>query len=71
VWDEARTSKAADASITVTNATGGLFTWKVTDTQTATFSADEYKFDILLTNGSGDKEYWVTGSIFMKEGYTA
>ena len=71
VWDESRTSKAADATITVTNTTGGLFTWKVTDTQTTTFTATEYKYDILLTNGSGDKEYWVEGTIYMSEGYTA
>lgn len=71
VWDKERTSKAADASITVTNTTGGLFTWKVTDTQTATFTANEYKYDILLTDGSGDKQYWVEGTIFMSQGYTA
>tara|TARA_Y100001963_G_C6427967_1_gene285697 strand:+ start:68 stop:379 length:312 start_codon:yes stop_codon:yes gene_type:complete len=71
VWDAARTSKAADVTITVTNAAGGLFTWKVTDIQTATFTKNEYKYDILLTNGSGDKEYWVEGTIEMNEGYTA
>jgi len=71
VWNTSRTSKAADASITVTNTTGGLFTWKVTDTQTTTFTGEEYKYDILLTNGSGDKEYWVEGTIYMSEGYTA
>ena len=71
VWDESRTSKAADATITVTNTTGGLFTWKVSDAQTSGFSSNEYKYDILLTNGSGDKEYWVEGTIYMSEGYTA
>jgi len=71
VWDAGRTTKAADATITVTNTTGGLFTWKATDTQTATFTGDEYKYDVLLTNGSGDKEYWVEGTIYMSEGYTA
>ena len=71
VWDSGRTTKAADATMTVTNASGGLFTWKVTDTQTTTFTSDEYKYDILFTNGSGDKEFWVEGTIFMSEGYTA
>jgi len=32
---------------------------------------NEYKYDVLLTNGSGDKEYWVEGTITMNEGYTA
>tara|TARA_R100001082_G_scaffold101701_1_gene71366 strand:+ start:267 stop:608 length:342 start_codon:yes stop_codon:yes gene_type:complete len=71
VWDESRTTKAADATITVTNAAGGLFTWKATDTQTTTLTAAEYKYDILLTDGSGNKEYWVEGTIYMSEGYTA
>tara|TARA_B100001094_G_scaffold119051_1_gene114782 strand:+ start:13521 stop:13865 length:345 start_codon:yes stop_codon:yes gene_type:complete len=71
VWDSGRTTKAADATMTITNAAGGLFTWKVTDTQTTTFTANEYKYDILFTNGSGDKEYWIEGTIYMDEGYTA
>ena len=71
IWDSGRTSKAADATVSVTSATGGTFTWSVTDTQTATFTADEYKYDVLLTNGSGLKEYWIEGTIYMDEGYTA
>ena len=71
VWDSGRTTKAADATMTITNAAGGLFTWKVTDTQTALLTADEYNYDILFTNGSGDKEYWVEGTIYMSQGYTA
>lgn len=70
VWDEERTVKAADATVTVTGASSGAFTWKLTDTQTALLTADEYKYDILLTNPSGDKEYWVEGTIYMSQGYT-
>ena len=71
VWDSGRSTKAADATVSVTNASGGAFDWKLTDTQTATFSADEYKYDLLLTNPSGLKEYWIEGTIYMDEGYTA
>ena len=71
VWDSGRTSKAADATVSITNATGGALTWTLTDTQTATLTADEYKYDVLLTNGSGLKEYWIEGTIYMDEGYTA
>ena len=71
VWDSGRSTKAADATVSVTNASGGAFDWKLTDTQTATFSADEYKYDVLLTNPSGLKEYWLEGTIYMDEGYTA
>ena len=71
IWDSGRSAKAADATVSVTNASGGAFDWKLTDTQTATFSADEYKYDLLLTNPSGLKEYWLEGTIYMDEGYTA
>ena len=71
VWDKEREVKAADATCTITNAAGGAFTWKVTDTQTADFYLDEYQYDVLLTNGSGLKEYWIEGTISMSQGYTA
>lgn len=70
VWDSARTAKAADVSISITNASGGTFSWTLTDVQTATFTSKEYKYDILLTNSSGLKEYWLKGTITMEEGFT-
>ena len=71
VWNTDRTTKAADATCTVTSAAGGAFDWKLTDTQTALLTLDEYKYDVLLTNSSGLKEYWIEGTIYMDEGYTA
>ena len=71
VWNAERTTKAADATISVTNASGGAFSWSVTDTQTALLTLDEYKYDVLLTNPSGLKEYWIEGTIYMDQGYTA
>jgi hypothetical protein len=71
VWNPDRTTKAADATVSVTNASGGTFTWSVTDTQTALLTLDEYKYDVLLTNPSGLKEYWIEGTIYMDQGYTA
>ena len=71
VWNPERTTKAADVTCTVTSATGGTFDWKLTDTQTALLTLDEYKYDVLLTNGSGLKEYWIEGTIYMDQGYTA
>ena len=53
VWNPDRTTKAADATVSVTGASGGTFTWSVTDTQTALLTLDEYKYDVLLTNPSG------------------
>ena len=71
IWDENRTTKLADATITVTSAAGGNVTWKVTDTQTATMTDNIYKYDILKIEANGDREYFIKGTIYMKEGYTA
>jgi hypothetical protein len=42
----------------------------LTDDQTATFP-DEAYYDVLLTNPSGLKEYYLEGLVFVSEGYTA
>ena len=71
VWEETRTTKYADFTIAYTNRTSGIFDMSLTDTQTATFTPNILKYDVLLTNPSGLKEYYIEGSIFMSEGYTA
>tara|TARA_B100000131_G_C18041589_1_gene582670 strand:- start:646 stop:987 length:342 start_codon:yes stop_codon:yes gene_type:complete len=71
IWDADRTTKAADATVSVTSASGGAFTWSLTDTQTTSLTADEYKYDVRLTNPAGLHEYYLEGTIFMDEGYTA
>ena len=71
VWEETRTTKYADFSVTYTNRSTGTIDIALTDTQTATFSPNILKYDVLLTNPTGLKEYYLEGSIFMSEGYTA
>ena len=71
VWDAGRTTKAADVTCTITDSSTGTWTWTLTDAQTTELTADEYKYDVLLTNGAGLKEYWLEGTIYMDEGYTA
>ena len=71
IWDEGRTTKLADATITVVSAEGGDVTWKVTDTQTTNMTDNIYRYDILKIEPSGDREYFIKGTIYMKEGYTA
>ena len=70
VWNEGRTTKYADFSITYTNRTNGQITISLTDTQTATF-IDELRYDVLLEDGSGNREYYLEGVIFVSQGYTA
>ena len=71
VWDEARSNKYADWVITYTNRVNGTVDIALTDTQTAGFTPDVLRYDVLLTNGAGLKEYYLEGDIFMSEGYTA
>ena len=69
VWNEGRTTKYADFSIAYTNRTNGQITISLTDTQTATF-IDELRYDVLLEDGSGNREYYLEGVIFVSQGYT-
>ena len=70
VWNEGRTTKYADFSIAYTDRTNGQITISLTDTQTATF-IDELRYDVLLEDGSGIREYYLEGVIFVSQGYTA
>ena len=71
VWDEPRSNKFADFAVTYTNRLTGTVDIALTDTQTETFTPDVLKYDVALTNGSGLKEYYLEGTIFVSEGYTA
>ena len=71
VWEETRTTKYADFAVTYTNRTAGTVDIALTDVQTATFTPEVLKYDVALTNGSGLKEYYLEGTIFVSEGYTA
>ena len=70
VWNEGRTTKYADFAIAYTNRTNGQITISLTDTQTATF-IDELRYDVWLEDGSGNREYYLEGIIFVSQGYTA
>ena len=71
VWEETRTTKYADFSTTYTDRSAGSVSIALTDTQTATFTPDILKYDVLLTDPSGLKEYYLEGTIYVSEGYTA
>ncbi len=69
-WNQARTSKYADFTVTYTNRLTGTIAIALTDDQTAIFP-DEAYYDVLLTNPSGLKEYYLEGIVYVSEGYTA
>ena len=71
VWEETRTTKYADFTTTYTDRSAGSVSISLTDTQTATFTPDVLKYDVLLTAPSGSKEYYLEGTIFISEGFTS
>ena len=71
VWDQPRSNKYADFAVTYTNRLTGTVDIALTDTQTETFTPDVLKYDVALTNPAGLKEYYLEGTIFVSEGYTA
>ena len=70
VWEETRTTKYADFTTTYTDRSAGSVSIALTDTQTATFTPNILKYDVLLTDPSGSKEYYLEGIIYVSEGYT-
>ena len=70
VWDEPRSNKYADWIITYTNRAAGTVHISLTDTQTADFTPEVLKYDVVLTDGNGLKEYYLEGTIFVSEGYS-
>ena len=51
VWDEPRSYKYADFTVTYTNRAAGTVDIALTDTQTATFKADATTTKLTLVNG--------------------
>ena len=70
VWNQNRTTKYADFTVTYTNRSTGTIEIALSDTDTATFPNEAY-YDVLLTNPSGLKEYYLEGILYVSEGYTA
>jgi len=69
-WNQARTTKYADFTVTYTDRAAGTVAIALTDEQTALLP-NEAHYDVLLTNSSGLKEYYLEGIIYVSEGYTA
>jgi hypothetical protein len=69
-WNQARTTKYADFTVAYTNRATGTVAISLTDDQTTLLPNEAY-YDVLLTNASGLKEYYLEGIIYVSEGYTA
>tara|TARA_R100001086_G_scaffold197338_1_gene113876 strand:- start:3492 stop:3833 length:342 start_codon:yes stop_codon:yes gene_type:complete len=71
VYNEDRTTKFADWSVTYTNRTSGIIDIKLDDTDTTNFTLPTLFYDIQLTEPSGNKFQYLKGTLFITEGYTS
>lgn len=69
IWNLNRTVKYDDFTVTYTSRTTGRVLLSLTDAQT-TVLPDTCYYDVLLTNPSGRKEYYLEGTFYVSEGYT-
>ncbi len=69
VWNEGRSTKYADFTVAYTDRSAGKVTISLSDEDTVDFP-DELRYDVLLTNPSGLKEYYLEGTIYVDQGYT-
>lgn len=70
IWNVNRTTKYLDFTVTYTNRVNGEVKLSLTDVQTATLTVDKCYYDVLLTNPSGAKDYYIQGTFYVSEGYT-
>jgi hypothetical protein len=69
IWDKARTTEYADFTVTYTDQVNGLIKIALTDVQTTSLP-DTCYYDVLLTDTTGRKEYYLEGTFYVSEGYT-
>jgi hypothetical protein len=69
IWDKGRTVKYADFAVTYIDRVNGLIKIALTDTQTTSLPDISY-YDVLLTDTTGRKEYYLEGTFYASEGYT-
>jgi len=68
-WDKPRSNKYADFGVAYTNRANGQVTLSLSDTDTTTFP-DELYYDVLVTDSTGRKDYYLEGVIVVEQGYT-
>lgn len=70
IWDFGRTTLYATFSVTYSDVVNGSVLLSLTDVQTTSLP-DKCYYDVLLTNPSGRKEYYLEGTFYLSQGYTS
>ena len=71
VYNEDRSTKFADWSVSYVDRSNGIVDISLSNTDTASFTPNILFYDVLLTEPSGSKNYYLEGKLFINEGYTA
>lgn len=69
IWDQARSRKYADFTITYTDRAAGKIKMSLPAATTEVLP-DQTVYDVLLVNALGEKEYYLEGGIVAEQGYT-
>lgn len=70
IWNKPRTTKVTDFAVAYTDRSTGTVTLSLTPEQTVLIDTTYY-YDVLLTNDSGVKEYYLEGTVVGDQGYTS
>jgi hypothetical protein len=70
VWNEGRTVKYADFTVTYTDRAAGQISIALTAADTAGFPNEAF-YDVLLEDSGGLLNYYLEGIAYVSEGYTA
>lgn len=70
VWSKDRVTKYGDFTVTTLNASTGSVKLTLPYTVTATLP-DECRYDVMLIDSNGLREYYLEGIVRPSEGYTA
>lgn len=69
VWDKSRRTKYADFTIEWTNQAAGQFDLVLPFATTSVLTKNAY-WDFLLEAPSGERDYWLEGTVTIDPGYT-
>lgn len=70
VWDKKRTTKYGDFTVTIPTPTNGGIRMVLGHAVT-TALPDEARYDVMVINPSGQRDYYLEGIVRPSEGYTA
>jgi hypothetical protein len=70
IWNLTKTTQYATFSVDNSNAATGTIVLSLTAVQTTSLPIGTVYYDVLLTNLSGRKEYYLKGTFYIQQGYS-